>query len=199
VLRVSPPLTVRLLLIVCGYVKVLLLPTRAKAPGVRPSSNHGAILYYSRQYDRAIAQCRAVLDMDPNFPRARFFLFVAYVQEGRFVEALEEIGRDQGPDNVLWIWANKAYLYSRWGRSAEAEHALRKFEPLALELHSYRAPWTLIAYVNAGRKDQAIALLKQAYSEHSNVLTSLKVDAMYDPLRGDPRFQQLLRLMNFPE
>jgi hypothetical protein len=44
-----------------------------------------------------------------------------------------------------------------------------------------------------GRKDQTIALLQQAVADHSNVVTSIKVDPMYDPLRSDPRFHEVLR------
>ena len=51
----------------------------------------------------------------------------------------------------------------------------------------------LVAYVGTDRKDEVIALLQKAYSEHSGVLVTIKVDPHYDPLRGDPRFQDLLR------
>jgi hypothetical protein len=44
-----------------------------------------------------------------------------------------------------------------------------------------------------GRKDKAIALLQKAYLTHSGALVSIKVDPNYDPLRSDPRFQELLR------
>ncbi|HXM95409.1 MAG TPA: hypothetical protein VOA64_14340 [Candidatus Dormibacteraeota bacterium] len=42
-------------------------------------------------------------------------------------------------------------------------------------------------------KDDAFAWLQKAYSEHSNALTTLKVDPTFDPLRSDPRFQELVR------
>jgi hypothetical protein len=42
-------------------------------------------------------------------------------------------------------------------------------------------------------KDEALHWLEKAYQEHSNSLTALKVDPTYDPLRGEPRFQELLR------
>jgi hypothetical protein len=49
------------------------------------------------------------------------------------------------------------------------------------------------AYIGMGNNDQAIASLEKAYAQHSNGLIVLNVDPAYDPLRGDPRFQNLLR------
>jgi hypothetical protein len=51
----------------------------------------------------------------------------------------------------------------------------------------------VVAYAGMADKDQTFAWLEKAYSLHSNVLTTLKVDPMYDELRSDPRFQSLLR------
>jgi hypothetical protein len=51
----------------------------------------------------------------------------------------------------------------------------------------------LLSYVGMGDKEQAFAWLEKAYSQHSNALTILKVDPLFDPLRSDPRFQALLR------
>jgi tetratricopeptide (TPR) repeat protein len=151
------------------------------------------ILYYSRQYDRAIAQCRAVLDMDPSFPIAGGFLVYALVQEGRFQEALDESERWQNPEDSPWTWAVKAYVYGEWGRTAQAQHALTKFERVASRMHSLRTLASILACIGTGRNDQAIALLQKDYSEHSNTAVSLKVNPLYDPLRTDPRFQDLLR------
>ena len=51
------------------------------------AADNGVLLYYARQYDRAIAQFRSVLDMDPHFSRAEMVIF-AYVEKGMFAEAL---------------------------------------------------------------------------------------------------------------
>jgi hypothetical protein len=51
----------------------------------------------------------------------------------------------------------------------------------------------LIADAGIGEKEKVIELLQQAYSEHSNAVVQIKVDPMYDPLRNDPRFEDLLR------
>jgi hypothetical protein len=51
----------------------------------------------------------------------------------------------------------------------------------------------LHAYIATGRKEEALALIEQSSREHSNLVTTLKVEPALDPLRGDPRFQELLR------
>ncbi|HWO30076.1 MAG TPA: hypothetical protein VNO32_14885, partial [Candidatus Acidoferrum sp.] len=50
-----------------------------------------------------------------------------------------------------------------------------------------------VAHIGMGNNDAAVAWLETAHAQHSNGLTALKVDPVYDPLRGDPRFQDLLR------
>jgi hypothetical protein len=50
-----------------------------------------------------------------------------------------------------------------------------------------------VAYIGMGENDRALVELEQAYRQRSNSLTGLKVDPIYDPLRGEPRFQQLVR------
>ncbi len=161
------------------------------------ATDHGAILYYLRQYDRVVEQCRAVLDMDPNFARARTYLFNAYLQEGKFAEAREASDLVHGPDDAAWIWVRRTLLYGRWGRQAEARRALAKFEQLAPSLGADRMSASLLAYNGAGDKEKVISLLQIAYAEHSNAVVELKVDPLYDPLRSDPRFQDMLRRLGF--
>jgi len=152
------------------------------------AADRGVILYYSRQYDRAIEQFHAVLELDPNFPRAAV-LQSAYAQKGMYAESLADLKRrPNGP----WPLSSLAYDYGRSGRQAEAQHALEELEKL--NRHKEVDPMTfVVAYVGMDRKDQALAFLQKAYTEHSIALANLKVDPTYDPLRSDPRFQELLR------
>jgi hypothetical protein len=55
------------------------------------------------------------------------------------------------------------------------------------------------AYLGLGDKDAAFVWLEKAYAQHSNSITTLKVDPIYDPLRGDPRLQDLLRRVGLAE
>ena len=69
-----------------------------------------------------------------------------------------------------------------------------------LEVEHDRYPtWTALFYGQLGDKDQAFAWLEKAYEKHDGPLYLLKVSPWWDPLRDDPRFDDLLRRMNFPE
>jgi len=155
------------------------------------AADNGAILYYSRQYDRAIAQFRAVLDMEPNFPRAHLVI-CAYVEKGQFADALAEIGKWGDTENGPSTWSWRAYVYGRAGQPAAARHALERLQQSYRDQH-VGPDLALGAYIGMGNRDEAFVWFEKAYADHSNSLTSLKVNPMYDPLRSDVRFQELMR------
>jgi TolB-like protein/DNA-binding winged helix-turn-helix (wHTH) protein/Tfp pilus assembly protein PilF len=153
-------------------------------------TDNAVFLYYSRQYDPAIAQFRAILEMEPNFPRVHI-LESAYVQKGQFAEALADVEnwRRFDPD-AFWGRTMEAYINARAGRPAQARRILDKLQsresgpidPLAL----------VAPYIALGDKDRAFMWLDRAVAVHSPGLTALGVDPTYDPLRSEPRFQALL-------
>ncbi|HXM12559.1 MAG TPA: winged helix-turn-helix domain-containing protein [Terriglobales bacterium] len=156
------------------------------------ASDYASILYNSRQYDSAVKQCRSVLELDPNFHHARDLLIPSYLQLGRYDEAVDEINRWAARDQGPWAWASRATVYSRLGRAGEARRQLVKIEQLPGS-RADRTPALLIAYSGTGQKERVIELLQRASSEHSNAVVQIKVDPMYDPVRNDPRFKELLR------
>ncbi|MGA8407042.1 MAG: tetratricopeptide repeat protein [Candidatus Acidiferrales bacterium] len=156
------------------------------------TTDQGALFYYSRQYDRAIEQLQGVLEMDPAFPRAHMVIN-AYVEEGRYAEALARLdawqeATDPGPWQYAWL----AYIY---GRSGEKQKALAELKKLEAENRKQPVDSASMAFANLGVGNNGAALdwLEKEYAERSNGVTSLKVEPAYDPLRGDPRFQELLR------
>jgi len=155
------------------------------------ATDNGAILYFSRQYDRAIEKLRAVLEVDPNFTHAHILEYV-YVQKGMFADAQADLEKLRRVDDSPWSLAQSAYVFGRSGQQVEARRALEKLEQLNRRHQIDPAP-ILIAYVGMGNKDEAFAWLEKAYSQHSNALTMLKVDPAFDALRNDPRFKDLLR------
>ena len=146
----------------------------------------------ARQLDPLSLIIRAVIAADPIFPRAHMIVY-AYVEKGMFQEALADIREWRRNDDTLWTWIMEAYVNGRMGRLAEARHAVEKFEEA--NRHRRVDPVYMLAFAYAGMNDgdKAIAYLQKAYLEHSNALTTLKVDPAYDRLRDDPRFQELLR------
>ena len=114
----------------------------------------------------------------------------SYSELGRYDDALDEIDRWEAVGEGPWAVAVKAAVYARAGHPDEARRALAKLRRV-LDRRQYRAA-TLIAYSGTGQKERALELLQQMYAEHSNAVVQIKVDPMFDPLRSDPRFKDLL-------
>jgi TolB-like protein/DNA-binding winged helix-turn-helix (wHTH) protein len=155
------------------------------------ATDNGVILYNSRQYDRAIEKWHTVLEMDPDFGRAHL-ITSAYIEKGMFAEALADIESEPHPVGPPFYWALLACVNHHLQRQPESQHALHELERFSRQrlIDPYILAW---AYASIGDKKQALAWLEKAYLQHSNALTALKVDPVYDPLRNDPRFQNLLQ------
>jgi TolB-like protein/DNA-binding winged helix-turn-helix (wHTH) protein/Tfp pilus assembly protein PilF len=156
------------------------------------ANDHASILYYSRQYESAIEQCRSVLDLDPSFDHARISMIPSYFQLGRYDEAIGEINRWEAQRDGPWQLAWKAAVDARMGHAVEASRALARLEQVAGSRPD-RDPTLLLAYAGTGQRERVIQLLESAYGDHSNAIVPIKVDPIYDPVRSDPRFQDLLR------
>jgi TolB-like protein/DNA-binding winged helix-turn-helix (wHTH) protein/Tfp pilus assembly protein PilF len=153
------------------------------------AADNGAILFYSRQYDRAIEKWRSVLQMDPGFRRAHL-IANAYVEKGMFTEALADA--NDHPEIATSTLSMLAYINGRSGKTAEAQRALQAL--LKMDRTRPLDPMYLAwPYIGTGDKDQALVWLERAYAQHSNELVSLKVEPGYDPLRGDPKFKALVQ------
>jgi TolB-like protein/Flp pilus assembly protein TadD len=158
----------------------------------------GYVFFHARRYDEAIAQYRRTLELSAGFYPAHLFLAGAYEQEKLYDEAMSEYQKAAalqggGPR----VAAGLARGYAAAGRRTEALKIISQLMEL-----SKRRPVSSYgiaeAYTALGDFDQAFAWLEKAYEEHPYELCYLKVDPTNDPLRSDPRFQDLLRRMNFP-
>lgn len=167
------------------------------------ATDHAVILYYSRQYDRAIDEFRAVREMEPDFPRT-WMIVNASVAEGKFADALAqvEVPPSKRQLDAAGFYAAQAYVYGRWGRHTEAQHAFATFKD-EVKRHPVSelnlSAMLLNAYMGIGRNDDAIATIEKLNAEHSSALVAMKVDPFYDALRSNPRFQDLLARARFPQ
>ncbi len=159
--------------------------------------NLGIALYLARQYDQAIEQERKTLELDPNFIGAHMTLGQAYFQKAMHEEGTAELEKELviSPGNPVALSA-LGYAYAVAGRRADAQKVLNKLTELSKQ--KYVPAWTMAEiYVGLGEKDKAFQWLEKAYDERfAGLSASIKVDPIYDPLRSDPRFQDLLRRIN---
>jgi hypothetical protein len=130
--------------------------------------------------------------MEPTFARSDLVIY-PQVEKQLYQDALNLIERERRVHGESgWYWATMAYVCGRSGRKKEARHALEKVK--VLNQRQPLDPGVLLwANLSMGNKQQIFFWLEKAHSQHSNILTMLKVDPAFDPLRTDPRFLELER------
>jgi TolB-like protein/Tfp pilus assembly protein PilF len=152
--------------------------------------------YFQRRYDLALDRLSRALEIDPNFSPAHLFLGQVYVQLSRAEDANREFRKAVSASGASPRYlAGLGYGYARSGNTREAQSVLVDLKELPKR--GYVSSLDIAAiYVGLGENDQAFEWLQRAYEERSIFLIFLKVEPMFDPLRSDPRFQDLLRRMN---
>jgi len=154
-------------------------------------------LVYLRRYDDAIAQFRRTLRAEPNFSSAHLGLWGAFYQKRMYEEAVAEakeffvvLADSEAPEAL-------ARGYAEGGYQRAMSLAADK---LAARSKLSHVPAVRIAriWAHAGEADRALEWLEKAYEEREPPLVHLNVGWDWDALRSDPRFQDLLRRMNFP-
>jgi TolB-like protein/tRNA A-37 threonylcarbamoyl transferase component Bud32/Flp pilus assembly protein TadD len=158
----------------------------------------GMVFFFARRYDEAIAECQRALELNAGFYPAHLFLAEAYEQERLHDKAISEyrkaIALQEGSTRAA---AGLARGYVAAGRRTEALKIISDLRQLSKQRYvsAYGITQT---YIALGDFDHAWAWLEKAFEERSFQLIWLKVDPTIDPLRSDPRFQDLLRRVNFP-
>ena len=162
------------------------------------TANVGYPYCYARQYDIAISHFEDALDLDPNFSWSHLWIGQAYLQQKKFDQAIAEINKaiDLSAGNVR-MKATLGYAYALAGRRSEAEKIIALLKDEAKK--RYVSPY-FIATVYAGlnEKDLTFEWLEKAYEERHPYLTLLKVEPVFDLVREDARFQDLLRRLALP-
>lgn len=153
-------------------------------------------LYEARRYDEAISQLRKTLDLEPRFWPANLYLGKTLVELGKFQDALDELKK--AGDFTAEPYATTGYVYGRMGRVADARKVIADLQDKAKK--GYVAPTDLAKiYIGLGDKDQAFAWLEKGYQQRDFWMTFLKGEPTFDPLRSDPRFQDLVHRIGFPQ
>jgi serine/threonine protein kinase/Tfp pilus assembly protein PilF len=155
----------------------------------------GWVLYAARRYDEAIEQYRKAIEMDPNFFAAQREIGMVYVQKGQYQQAIAEFQKalKLSPGDTFAL-GQLGQAYALAGQKSEATRILNTLKERSRQ--GYVRAYDLAAVATGlGDKDQALAWLEKAYQDRAEWLTWAKVEPWMDPLRSDPRFQDLLRRM----
>ncbi len=151
----------------------------------------GQNLYHARRYDEAIAQLRKTLEIDPTFYYAHYNLGIALQLKGDAPAAITEYTKAQQLSDDLFV---QVLLASAKAQSGDKDAAIQMLAELEeLSQHRYVSSyWRTLLYLSLGNRDEAVRWLEQAAHDGLS-MTTIKVDPLLDPLRGDPRFEALVQ------
>lgn len=157
------------------------------------NTNLGWLLYLARRYDEAIEQYLKTIDLDEGFPLAHRRLAQTYEQNQRYSEADAEFQKAvalSGED--IELLSARGHFYAVVGEKNKAHEVLTQLEDLA---KSRYVPSYLVAriYLGLGDIDRVFELLEKAVDERYGYLAYLEVEPMFDGIRKDRRFEELVR------
>lgn len=154
---------------------------------------------HARRPDRALEAGRQILGLSPNSPVGFEHLAIGFLHTNEHARAMEMIenGLTVSGRGAIFL-ALLARTQGMLGRTAETREALAE---LVRQARAGFVPPTLvaIAYLGAPERETSLGWLEKAFEIRDPYLVFLKVNPLFDPLRGVPRFQELLDRMRFPE
>jgi len=168
------------------------------SPAVADWDNAVWIFILARRYDLALERAQEMVDLEPNFPWGHFELAQVYEREDRaadgareFLKAdellgmdlkeLERLQRAMAKDGAKGYWRRKVENYKESAKSGYAPPVL-----------------TAMACVRIGDKQCAFEWLEKGFKERDDLMVNLKVEPVFDGLREDQRFQDLVRRVGIP-
>jgi TolB-like protein/Tfp pilus assembly protein PilF len=152
----------------------------------------GLNLYWGRQCDLAIEQLESALELEPNFFRAHLYLGAVYLSKQMHREAIIEMEKARALSENPYTLAGLGYVYASVGELAKAEGLLERLLQLSRERFVSSAT---IALLHAGFPDhlnQTLQYLDSAYEQRAGFLVWLNVCPVFDPMRTEKRFVDLL-------
>jgi TolB-like protein/DNA-binding winged helix-turn-helix (wHTH) protein/tetratricopeptide (TPR) repeat protein len=147
---------------------------------------------YAGRFDEAADACRKALELDANYPTANMYLGQIEEYRGRYQAAISRFRKAFEVSATPLHLANLGHAYARNGNRSEALKLLSQLR--ALSKTRYVSPYAYaLVYIGLADKEKAMEWLQRAVTERSQWVTTLKVDPIFGELRGDPRFDSLLR------
>jgi tetratricopeptide (TPR) repeat protein len=159
---------------------------------LRAHTEGASLLLFAQRYDEAIELARKGLELDPNFAFGLAFQGLAYVEQGRFQEAIANLQKAAQLDKSPTILALAAHVHAVAGQKREAEKLIQDVEKTAE--HHYFCPYEIgAAYVSLGDHDTAVKWFRKGLEDRADCMAWLGVEPWIERFRSDPRYAQLLR------
>jgi TolB-like protein len=159
----------------------------------------GFVYCMARRWDDAIEQLEKTLEFDGNFAWAHGLLAMACLGKSMHPAAITSAqkGAQLLPGSTVLL-TTLGEVYAAAGKTEEAQTILNQLQELSKQ--QYLSPYLMARIHNAlGKKDAALYWLETSYETRAAWMIFLKTDSQFDGLRPDPRFQELLRRMSFPD
>jgi tetratricopeptide (TPR) repeat protein len=132
---------------------------------------------------------RTVRELGVSPPDWSFLLGDVYAEKGMYADSISQFLKSgDGPDSL----GHLGNAYARAGQVKLARKSISQLEELVRKNGVGRYEIALV-YAGLGKKQEALKWLEEAYDAHDVGLVYLKVDPCLDPLRSDPRFDDLVR------
>jgi tetratricopeptide (TPR) repeat protein len=161
----------------------------------------GQLHYFAREYDKAEEYCQKALEIYPDFQFAHEHLYQIYLLTGEYDKAVDEdfeiyksqamfaSQTDKHKESRLKDFAKRRAIYQQGGIREYLESRSRSSNPNA----SYS---NAMIYTFLGDKEKALDNLEKAFESRAFLLVFVKADPLFDSLRSEPRYQEILRKMN---
>lgn len=150
----------------------------------------------ARQYDKAIEKLNLALELDKDFPLALYFLGRCFDGKGQHKEAIAEYQKAiAATGRGTYFISGLIYALVKDGQQAEAEKAFAEIEEI-----SKKQPVSKFvlarSYAALGKNEKTLDTLEMAYEERDSLMIVMSIDRIFDEIRDEPRFQELLKKMN---
>jgi DNA-binding winged helix-turn-helix (wHTH) protein/TolB-like protein/Tfp pilus assembly protein PilF len=161
------------------------------------NSDLAKCLYAARQYEQAVIQAQHTLELDTNFIEPHYWLFFSLFAQGRWVEAAAIAEKVRLWDDRMVAQAQSGMAQAAQGNRQAAHRVLTVLQQTARQRPIGSALFAWI-YLVLDDQEHALDWLEKAYAEHATDMIALRAP-LWDNLRPNPRFQELVQRMHFPE
>jgi len=156
----------------------------------------GMILHRARRYDESIAQCKKALELNPYYPNTFWFLALSLEQTGQLAESIAQLEKAVSLSGGSHFRALLGRAHALGGDRNKAQTILDELETLSGQ--EYVSPFDIaVVYAGLGDLTSTFKRLEEAYQQRVFRIIELTLP-MFDNLRSDSRWQDLVRRIGLP-